>query len=348
MRQSALVKMIEENETRNEIDRKELTLQAIRYLNLKTKGEIYPTTDQVMVRCPIHGASGGDRNPSCGISLSKGVYHCFACGAHGSIESLFKEVTGQDIYQTLGIDNGSFSRFARRSPYVDYEESREQILQLKDVNIECNLEEFSIPAYSSRLAAKYLTGRGISREAAKSIGMLYSDDITINGSRFIKRLLIPVYENGKLISVEGRRILDVNEPKVLYPKNSTVNTLFQWDKLNKDEPVFAVEGLTDLGVLRGSEMFKNSTSIFGANLTRRQGELIKQLKKLIYCYDTDAAGFNTVETLKKYQTGNIYILAPPKQINGNKIHDLGDCGKLGITVDDLVSKNWLAHIKYLE
>lgn len=346
MRQNVLI-MNKESDFKSDIDRRELTLQAIRYMGLKTKGEIYPSTDQIMVRCPIHGQGGKDKNPSCGISLSKGLYNCFACGAHGSIESLFREVTGLDLYQTLNINNDSFSKFARHS-YYDYEESREQILKLKDVNIECNLEEYSIPAYSSRLAAKYLQNRGISKEAALSMGMRYSDDITVNGTRFIKRLLIPIYENGKLISVEGRRILDTNEPKVLYPKNSTVNTLFQWDKLNKDEPVFATEGLMDCAQFRNNSKFQNSTAIFGANLTRRQGELIKQLKQFTYCADRDLAGNQTIEKLKQYQNGNIYILLPPKQINGQPIKDLGDCGKLGITVEDLIEKNWLSHIKYLE
>ena len=345
MRQNVLMKM-PENDFKNEIDRRDLTIQAIQYMGLKTKGEIYPSTDQVMVRCPIHGSGGGDKNPSCGISLSKGIYNCFACGAHGSIESLFKDVTGMDIYETLGISNDSFSNFARKNIYG--EEKREDILKLKNVSIECDLEEFTIPAYSSALGAKYLQKRGISKEAAESMGMLYSDDIEINGNHFRKRILIPVYENGKLISVEGRRILDTDEPKVLYPKNSTVNTLFQWDKLNKNEVIWACEGLMDAAQFRNSKNFQNSTAIFGANLTRRQGELIKQVKQLVYVYDIDTAGQTTVEKLKQYQTGNIYILSPPKKINGIDIKDLGDCGKLGITVDELVKRNWLSHIKYLE
>ena len=345
MRQNVLMKM-PENDFKNEIDRRDLTIQAIQYMGLKTKGEIYPSTDQVMVRCPIHGSGGGDKNPSCGISLSKGIYNCFACGAHGSIESLFKDVTGMDIYETLGISNDSFSNFARKNIYG--EERKEDILRLKDVSIECDLEEFTIPAYSSALGAKYLQKRGISKEAAESMGMLYSDDIEINGNHFRKRILIPVYENGKLISVEGRRILDTDEPKVLYPKNSTVNTLFQWDKLNKNEMVFGLEGLCDLGVLRGSPKFRNSTSIFGANLTRRQGELIKQLKAFCYVPDLDLAGDQTVEKLRSIQTGNIYILRPPKQINGQLIKDIGNVGQMGLSIDELVKRNWLSHIKYLE
>ena len=104
----------------------------------------------------------------------------------------------------------------------------------------------------------------------------------------------------------------------------------------------------DAAQFRNSKNFQNSTAIFGANLTRRQGELIKQVKQFVYCYDIDTAGQTTIEKLRQYQTGNIYILSPPKKIDGVDIKDLGDCGKLGITVDELVKRNWLSHIKYLE
>jgi DNA primase len=34
-----------------------------------------------MARCPFHD----DKNPSMGVTDSKGLYHCFSCGASGDV-----------------------------------------------------------------------------------------------------------------------------------------------------------------------------------------------------------------------------------------------------------------------
>ena len=38
----------------------------------------------------------GDRNPSASINLSKGLYHCFACGLSGDGYSLLRNIEGWD------------------------------------------------------------------------------------------------------------------------------------------------------------------------------------------------------------------------------------------------------------
>ena len=329
----------------SEVSRRDITIQAIRYMNLRVKGEIYPSTDEVMVRCPIHGGINGDKNPSCGINLKNGVYNCFACGSHGSIESMFYKVTGENLYKALGIKNDPFSNFARNQLYENISFESEEIEDLK-VQIQFDIDS-TVPAYESELARKYLIKRGISEEVSYEANMRYSDDIMINGKQFGKRLLIPIYEKHNLISIEGRRILDNDEIKVLYPKNSTVNTLYDLDNLDFEKPIYCVEGLMDLAVLRGNENFKNSTSMFGACITYRQKLLIQKFKKFIIIPDLDEPGLRVLEALKSIQNGNIFYLKLPPEINGKKIKDVGDCGKFGIPISELVNKKWLSYIRYL-
>ena len=99
--------------------------------------------------------------------------------------------------------------------------------------------------------------------------------------------------------------------------------------------------------MRSCPTFKNSTSIFGANLTARQLELIKKFKKFIYIYDLDEAGLKTVEQLKEANFPNTYILKLPEVINNVKIKDVGDLPKAGATPQMLVDRNWLNYIKRL-
>ena len=103
----------------------------------------------------------------------------------------------------------------------------------------------------------------------------------------------------------------------------------------------------DLAVLRTSSVFKNSTSIFGANITRRQLELFKRFPKIVYIPDSDAAGEKTVEKLKAARLGKTYILRIPKKINNVDVKDVGDLTKAGIVPQDLVDRNWLSYEKFL-
>ena len=318
--------------------RRDLTLYAISRLGLKMKTTITPNTRQVMVSCPFHT----DKSPSMGIDIDRGVAHCFSCSWSGGIEKLYKELTNRNLRKDMGYVDDPFSSFSASLKFQYTSDN----LKLKDVYINADLSLMR-DAYSDPFCAAYLRKRGIPEAIAKSMGFKYAEDILINNNRFKKRLLIPVYEEGRLISVEGRRILDTDEVKVLYPRNSSVNTLFDIDNLDKSSTLYAVEGLMDLAVLRTCDVFKNSTSIFGANITKRQLELLKPFPKVVYIPDSDAAGDKTVEKLKSADLDNVYILHVPKKINSIDIKDVGDLVKAGILPQDLVDRNWLNYEKSL-
>ena len=99
----------------------------------------------------------------------------------------------------------------------------------------------------------------------------------------------------------------------------------------------------DLFVLRGCDVFNNSTSIFGANVTERQISLIKEFKEFVYIYDLDDAGRNTVRKLKECGLDNAYTLKLPKNLNGIEIKDVGDIPKTGVTLNFLVERKWLKY-----
>ena len=319
-------------------NRREMTLYAISRLGLKSKSLITPNTQQVMVSCPFHK----DKSPSMGIDVARGVAHCFSCSWSGSIEKLYKELTNGNLRKELGYLDDPFTSFSSSLNFQYIVDDT----RLKDIHINADLSLMR-DAYTDPTCAAYLRKRGIPEPVAKSMGFKYAEDILINNNRFRNRLLIPVYEDKKLISIEGRRILNNDETKVLYPRNSSVNTLFDIDNLDKTSTLYAVEGLMDRAVLRTSNTFRNSTSIFGANITKRQLDLLKQFPKVVYIPDSDAAGEKTVEKLKSARLGNVYILRIPKKINGVDVKDVGDFTKAGIIPQDLVDRNWLSYEKIL-
>ena len=319
-------------------NRREMTLYAISRLGLKSKTTITPNTHQVMVSCPFHK----DKSPSMGIDVTRGVVHCFSCSWSGSIEKLYKELTNGNLRKELGYIDDPFTSYSSSLTFQYITDDT----RLKDIYINADLSLMR-DAYTDPTCAAYLRKRGIPESVAKSMGFKYAEEMLINTNKFKNRLLIPVYEEGRLISIEGRRILDNDEVKVLYPRNSSVNTLFDIDNLDTSSTVYAVEGLMDLAVLRTSDTFKNSTSIFGANITKRQLELLKRFPRIVYIPDSDAAGEKTVEKLKTAKLGKTYILRIPKKINNIDVKDVGDLTKARIVPQDLVDRNWLSYEKFL-
>lgn len=323
----------------NDLSRNEITRYAISMLGLKSKSAISPNTKEMAFHCPFHK----DKTPSMFINFPMGVYNCFSCGKSGNIESLYYDLTGHSLRRALGLSNDNFTNFAKIRPTFDY--IYEEDYSLKNVYVNMDSSQM-ISAWQSRPCRDFLIKRGITEKVATDLNFQYAADTKINGTRFYRRLIIPIYEDKRLIAVEGRRIFDEDpDPKVLYARNCSVNSLFDIDNLDKRKPVYAVEGLMDLAVLRTCEFFKNSTSIFGANLTKRQLHLIEDFDKFIYINDRDEAGLKTVEKLKESGLTNIFILSPPKIINNIEIKDIGDLPKAGVSPQTLLERKWMSYLK---
>lgn len=312
-----------------------MTTEALRMLRLAPRD--MSMHDEIMVSCPFHR----DKHPSMTVSLTKGVYYCFSCGKKGNIEGLFWDLTKTSLKKTLGMADDEFSNYSFK--YIP-QEWDDDPMELKETDIRFDSWR-NMDAWENEDCRNYLIGRGITKESSKSMGFMYTDLNWFNGVRYEKRLLIPVYEGGHLLSMEGRTICGA-KPKVLYPKDSTTQTLFDIDHLDRNKTLFALEGLMDLAVLRGCEVFRNSTSIFGASLTRRQIELLKdfQEKGIVYINDNDRAGENTIMMLKQSGLRNIRVLSPPSRLNGMEVKDIGDLPKVGCTVDSLVDRNWFNYM----
>lgn len=322
-------------------ERRDITFYVIEMLGLRARHKIVSNTTQMFFHCPFHT----DKTPSLSINFDMGIYNCFSCGKGGSIESLYYDLTGRSARKELGLGKkDDFSAFGRGFSYQDYDNEN---LEAKNVHIDIVWEDME-SAWNNKTAREYLEKRGISKEVCTKLLMQYTPKSWINNTLFQNRLIIPIYENNKLIAVEGRKLgSNTTEPKVLYCKGGSVNTLFDIDHLDKNETLYVVEGLMDLAVLRMDSHFKNSSCIFGANITKRQLNLLEQFKKVVYIPDSDSAGDKTVEKLRESCLDNIYILRLPKKLNNREIKDIGDLGIYGISLDYLINRKWFSYERKL-
>ena len=326
----------------DEMTKRDISLRVISDLNIKPARRITNYTMNIQCCCPYHK----DNKPSLGINLDKGIYHCFSCNRSGSITSLYYDLTGNNFYKVYNIATDSFSSFAKKEYSFNY--NSDSNIEKKTIYLNFDKSKL-LPIENNRSCVTYLHKRGIPIELAKSYGFKYAKDLQINTTRFVNRLCIPIFEDGQLTSIEGRMLgqpINDTDRKVLYPKNTSVSTLFDIDNLDFNEDLYACEGLMDLFVLKTCSYFNNSTSIFGASLSNRQISLIARCnKRFVYIPDSDEAGFKTVEQLSKCGLPNIYILPLPEEVNGLPIKDIGDLPKCSSSPSELIGKKWLNKLR---
>jgi len=296
----------------------------------KTKKQLTTHSDQEFCQCFYHD----DNTPSLSVNLVKGYWHCFACSRSGHINTLCKEILGKSGFTLLNKERTKLE-FQSLSQSIKQADPKE-VLATPKVTIE-------VDGMLSRLndqCLNYLTGRGIEYSVARSFNMKYLDRGLVNGTPFSNRLMIPVYEAGKLLSYEGRDVTGKSNKKVLYPSGSSVNTLFDIDNLDKNKPLYIVEGLMDLAILRSDDYFKNSTSIFGSSPTRRKALLMNQFKEIVWIPDNDRAGHESVEKYSEMidQTKTRISILPVPSFS----KDVGDFPKHKFVISERRSQ-WLSH-----
>lgn len=327
------------------------------------------------VHCPLHE----DKNPSCGVRINEdgsGVYNCFSCGSHGTLRQLYREINGVSINKDLGIpwekqEESEASTLVRlfRKDTQNYEEE----VKVPDVNI--GMKGVLVPVESSQVAKRYLEQRKISLDIAKSMKMKYAieaytyDKGNPNDKEqrmnFSNRLVIPIFENGKIMSYEGRDVAGKEAweskqlregtnflyKKCIYPKGASTNTLYQLDKLDKEGHIYFLEGLMDLAILREDKYFNesNSTTVFGASITNRQLQLLSEFNSFTYIIDNDLAGWRSLMRLKNKlkeegKVGDYRFITPPFENLGVK--DVGDIPvKAHKTVEQCRRMKWLNNEK---
>lgn len=322
-----------------------------------------------MGHCPYHT----DKHPSFSVDIDRGLYHCFSCGCSGKLRGLFKDITGHTINKELGIKWEAQGEAEFVNPFK--ESAKEDLSTPPDVHIA--LDGAFVPVDKDPDVCKYLLGRCIPVSVAKSMKMSFATmarsfdtfepDNKDQMVYFTKRLVIPIYEKGKLLSCEGRDIYgkeyyynmlrrkgmnpdEHDYKKCIYPRGASTSTLYDIDKLDRTKRLYFVEGIMDLAVLRSDTFFtvRNSSAVFGASITERQKYFLKQFD-FTYIIDNDLAGWlslrRLMESLKESPIKRDWkFVVPPFESKGVK--DVGDVPvKAGVTIEQCRKGHWLDNSK---
>ncbi len=337
-------------------DKTELSKEILNRLGVK----IPSNKNKFNIKClnPNHD----DHSPSMNINLESGWCKCYACGYNHSLTTVYYEKFGTSIYKDLNI-GVKRSFIPKTETILDFSKTPE---------IDFTFEGSLTSIKNNPNGIKWAQSRGFTLDFCEKNNIRYGDFfITKQKSDplnkkewnyFNKCVVIPIFENNKLISFEARdtqgkeawikwhqennKEYDESDyKKVLYPRHSSINTIYDYNKLDFNKPLYITEGLMDMFSLRTDPLFKNSSCLFHCTPTERQIYLLNKFPQIIYVVDNDLPGLKACLYLMKKLVGKTSFLVPPCRPGIKDINDILQGKDSTIkTVKDMINMGWMNKI----
>jgi len=285
--------------------------------------------------CPFHD----EKTPSFTVSPKKQFYHCFGCGAHGSVIGFLMQYEGLEFLDAV-------DELARAAGLEVPKSGKQQ--PRPDIGLYEMLQSCS-KFYVEELrknpgAVEYLKGRGLSGEICrdfdigfapegwdklinrlgtdpKRLDLLKQAGMLSEGDRgaydkFRNRIMFPIHDRrGRVIAFGGRALSDdgpkyLNSPETaLYHKSRELYGLYlARQRSGRLDHIIVVEGYMDVVAL-AQFGFKNVVATSGTATTALQVELLfRSADTIVFCFDGDKAGRKAAwraleETLPKLRDG---------------------------------------------
>lgn len=236
-----------------------------------------PNNDQYRLSCVFpenHAKKGaGDGSKSLFLTPAINAYHCFSCGASGSLVSLLTVKMGVPLFDALDLVGTSHIEST-------FKEKEEAVTYQYDLII-----DFEAP--------KQFTDRGFSPRFLRKMGVGVTDYKDSDGS--IRRMAaIPWYDHsgnnivGLKLRGNGRNFLN-------YPRKFEKSTyLYNYHNCTSYSSVYVVEGETDVWktINNGTP---NVCGTGGGGFSYDQSILLSTFTEINLAFDNDDAGYKNIE-----------------------------------------------------
>jgi len=245
-----------------------------------------------LMLCPFHS----EKTPSFSVFKDSGHYKCFGCGVTGSLNDLVFKLSGKSLH----YDTKNQFKLTEKTQYQKH--------IIDDYSIEGEL--FSV--FSNQKILDYCWKIGFSNEFLKYFNVQYSQQFRFISKYlleekpkkyFYNRIIIPCYNNRKILNYECRDYTKKSSVKVLYPKGADNNFLFNFDNIDIHKPLVVTEGIKSLSHI-WEYYTKNTVSTFGKILKDGQKEQLLLCDKIIRFLDNDE---NKIDKKTKKPVDNISI-----------------------------------------
>ena len=274
-------------------------------------------------RCPFHD----EKTPSFTVSQEKQFYHCFGCGANGTVISFLMDYAGMEFVEAVeDLASRAGMEIPREGSASPRENDSTELYELMEIIVRHYCKQLREHPEAQR-AVDYLKGRGISGQLAADYelgfapsgweslisalggsddalsrlartGMVIKRDNGGHYDRFRDRIIFPIRDQrGRAIGFGGRILGDgtpkyLNSPETaIFHKGRELYGLYQAKRKLKDlEKIFVVEGYMDVLALAQFGI-QNTVATLGTAVTLEHlDRLFKVCPQLVFCFDGDVAG----------------------------------------------------------
>jgi len=292
--------------------------------------------------CPFHG----EKTPSFTVSPTKGFYHCFGCGEHGTaigflmnydnlpfpeaVEAL-AEMLGMEVPRETGApderrsDNDELYALLREADQIyrnALRESPEAVAYLKKRGIDGATAGRFAMGYAPAAWDTIMRALGTSEQRITQLlqaGLVSANESGRRYDKFRDRIMFPIRNaRGQIIGFGGR-VLDASEPKYLnspetpiFRKGQELYGLFETRKNpGKPKEIIVVEGYLDVASLVQFGV-ENAVATLGTAMTHENIKRLTRLtERVIFCFDGDRAGraaaWRAMETALPYGGGTVEL-----------------------------------------
>ncbi len=269
--------------------------------------------------CPFHD----EKTPSFTVSPSKGFYHCFGCGAHGTAVGFLMEFEHMSFVEAIESLANSMGVEVPRSESDQPARRYDELFSLMDTVA----RHWQTCLKEAPNAVEYLKNRGIDGSTAKRFGIGYAPDgwsnvldkfgkseeaterLLATGliirkddgkhyDRFRDRLMFPIRDaRGRTIGFGGR-IMGDGEPKylnspetVLFHKGRELYGLYEARQaLRHIDKLVVVEGYMDVVALARNGIDFAAATLGTATTGDHLNRLFRLTENAYFAFDGDRAG----------------------------------------------------------
>jgi DNA primase len=289
------------------------------YVTLKKAGRNY------MGLCPFHA----EKTPSFTVSEEKEIFHCFGCGAGGSVFNFLmqhEQLSFPEAVERVAQRYGITVERSARSGRAGAADSREPLYHVNECAA-ANYHQILFHHPVGEKAREYLKSRGVeeaqarrfllgyappngsglldlvqkeklSTENALRLGLVGQRDGQRYYEKFSGRLMFPIINAGGKVIAFGGRVLGQGLPKYLnssdsplFNKGSTLYGVYQAKEgIRKADRVIVVEGYLDVIALQQYGVNYPVATLGTALTVSHVRALARYTKNIIALFDGDEAG----------------------------------------------------------
>jgi DNA primase len=275
--------------------------------------------------CPFHS----EKSPSFWVSPEKQFYHCFGCGAHGTVigflmqyEKLGFVDAVADLAERAGLEMPREAQSPREPGSVDLYDVMARASRFFEQNLADNerartyLQRRGIEAptcakfalgYAADSWSALLNRFGAQEDERRrlvQVGLIIERD-THGGSaqagfydRFRDRVMFPIRDSRGRVLAFGGRIIDQGEPKYLnspetplFHKGRELYGLHEARQARTDfKRLMIVEGYMDVVRLHQAGITYAVATLGTATTQEHLHKIFRMTSELVFCFDGDRAG----------------------------------------------------------